>query len=65
MLINEIHPYIRFAAIQDFRHNLFEYRIPKINYDHRIYFCVEGKAEITINNEKYEITKDMVEIRIS
>ena len=58
MLINEIHPYIRFAAIQDFRHNLFEYRIPKINYDHRIYFCVEGKAEITINNEKYEIKKN-------
>lgn len=57
MFVDDIHPFVRFAAVQNFKNGFFEYRSFKVTYDHRIYFCMEGKGEISINGVVYQMEK--------
>ena len=53
MLIENVTPFVRFAARQrlTIRRNV-------VGYDHRIYFCVGGRGTVVINGKSYPMKSD-------
>lgn len=57
MLFNQICPFVRFCASQTFDNHLSEYKKLHVNYDNRIYYCIDGDGEIEINGKIYHLSK--------
>ena len=55
MLIDQITPFVRFSAKQDLSHVYVGKEKKVAGYDHRIYFCVEGKGEVVVDGRTYEL----------
>ena len=55
MLVENISPFVRFATRQVIfaRKNI-------VNYDHRLYFALNGSATITLNNKPYHMTPNSI-----
>ena len=51
MLFENIAPFVRFATRQT-----LSSKNDVVNYDHRLYFALEGSATITLNSRPYHMT---------
>jgi len=58
MLIDQITPFVRFAAKQNMAHCWSGDGKELIGYDHRIYFVLSGKGSIKIAKKQYELLPD-------
>lgn len=58
MLIDQITPFVRFAAEQDLSHCWSGDGKELIGYDHRIYYVLSGRGYIKIDGVRYELRPD-------
>lgn len=56
MKFSDIHPFVRFSAIQNFSKDILFLKSETISYDYRIYYCIRGKGTIVIDHDKYELS---------
>lgn len=51
----DIHPFVRFSAVQNFTREILFLRNETISYDNRIYYCLKGKGRLYIDNQLFLI----------
>jgi YesN/AraC family two-component response regulator len=55
MKFNDIYPFVRFAARQNFSREILFLRTNIVSFDHRIFYCIKGKGTLYIDNREFPL----------
>jgi len=55
MRLQDINPYVRYAALQP---SIFLGSVTRAAYDHRLFYCLSGVGSVTVREREYEVRED-------